>query len=690
MLSQEKLRFGKFQFHLGKACLVSPDGEIPLNPKSAAVLAYLVQRPGQIIPKEELLKAVWGDISVTDDAIVQRVLDIRKALGDNSKTPQFIRTHTKRGYEFVGAVSALPELAEKTSAPQLSRHFSAVLLMLVVAGGFFIWWIAKSHDGSQQPDARITQVTFLPGMEDYAVFDPAGKRILYSSDESGNANLWIYDRETGERYQITRSPTNLSEADWSPTSEWVAYRSEENPSGLHARSLVTGETIRIAEFGHHPRWSPDGTQVAFHGSGGSGDIMVWNKAERSIRKIGITDPPLINRSYPVWSRNGKWLFFLASIGSDSKTWGDAESRDWVHLGHQIWRVAVDGGKARVVTPRTGILRDGGFDLDAVRSQLVFVGLDRSLWRSKINQESGQETVKPTRLTLTTQAHQHPRFNEQGEIIFSGISAPESLWMIPFSDNGKLDESRMERITTGAASARGPALSPDQRRIAYFIWQGERFELWILDLQTRKVQAIGPSDRLSRTSPVWSQDGRWLGYTVLAGRNREARVAAFNPDFTHLTRERSVTNVPLLRQGFVMEEGIPKNLPTPILFDPTRKYRVSLRLENRLQTMWVESASGKSIPLTTPGHYLHPSWAADTRRIFFQSDADGWFNLWSIGFDPVSGSLTHSPRQISSFRGSPYLLSDSNLGYAVLKQGIVLPLRENRSDLWLIRPHPLSD
>src|ERR1051325_11407858 len=115
MLVVGKVHFGQFVFDLQEHRLSGPAGEIPLNVKSAAVLAYLVQRPGHISTKEELLRAVWADTAVTDDALVQRVLDIRKALGDNSKTQQFIRTHPKRGYEFV-AVNVEP-VAEPATSP---------------------------------------------------------------------------------------------------------------------------------------------------------------------------------------------------------------------------------------------------------------------------------------------------------------------------------------------------------------------------------------------------------------------------------------------------------------------------------------------------------------------------------------------------------------------------------------------
>jgi Tol biopolymer transport system component/DNA-binding winged helix-turn-helix (wHTH) protein len=672
MLVVGKVYFGRFVFDLDQQRLSGPDGEIPLNLKSAAVLAYLVQRPGHISTKEELLQAVWTDTAVTDDALVQRVLDIRKALGDNSRTPQFIRTHPKRGYEFVAATaesapdSTVPPLAAAPASASPHRNWiwpaagSALLLLAALA-----LWMTRP---APPTDLHIAQLTFLPGMEDYPVFGPSGRKILYASDEAGPANLWVLDEASGERKQVTQGAANLSEPDWSPDGDWIAYRSEEGMGGLYARSLSTGETIAIAAVGHHPRWSPDGQEIALHTAGAQAEIDIWSRRSRALRRINITGPPLVGISGPAWSADGKAIYFIANASTPR----GAVDRpaEWVQLGHQIWRVSVAGGEARVVTPGTGILKDGGFDYDRRLSQLVFVGLDRGLWRSSIDASSGAETRKPARLTLTTQGHQHPRFGPHGEIVFSAIAAPEALWLAPFGPDGALDDTAMTRLTTGAASVRAPVLSPDGRRIAYFLWQGERFELWLLDLSTRAVHALGPNDRMSRTTPTWVDDGRGLAYDVMEGSTRERRTAWFTSDFAKLVDEHRVDDVPTQRP--------PRNL------NPTGRFRPYIESRDGRQILMLDRKDAPPLQLSGPGHYQSPTWSADGKRLLYQSDEDGWFNIWALDFDPGRGAPAGAPRRISAFRGSPYMLSDSNLGFAVQPAGLVVPLRENRADLWMIR------
>ncbi|MBS1786937.1 MAG: tetratricopeptide repeat protein [Acidobacteria bacterium] len=81
-------------------------GEIYLRPKTLQVLLYLIEQRPRLISKEELLEQIWQGAAVTDDALVQSIVEIRKALGENSQQPRFIKTFPKAGYRFIGEVEA--------------------------------------------------------------------------------------------------------------------------------------------------------------------------------------------------------------------------------------------------------------------------------------------------------------------------------------------------------------------------------------------------------------------------------------------------------------------------------------------------------------------------------------------------------------------------------------------------------
>lgn len=87
---------------------VSRDGKsIRLEPKVLEVLVCLAEDPGHTVPKERLIRAVWGDTFVTDDVLTRCISELRKALEDDIKEPQFIETIPRRGYRLVAQVKPL-------------------------------------------------------------------------------------------------------------------------------------------------------------------------------------------------------------------------------------------------------------------------------------------------------------------------------------------------------------------------------------------------------------------------------------------------------------------------------------------------------------------------------------------------------------------------------------------------------
>lgn len=99
------LQFSSFTLDLDRLCLFGPSGQEALRPKSFDVLQYLVEHPRRVISKDELIKAVWPNVIVTDESLTRCISDVRHALGDASQ--QIIKTVPKRGYLLDLEVSVL-------------------------------------------------------------------------------------------------------------------------------------------------------------------------------------------------------------------------------------------------------------------------------------------------------------------------------------------------------------------------------------------------------------------------------------------------------------------------------------------------------------------------------------------------------------------------------------------------------
>src|SRR4051812_23242000 len=87
---------------------VSKDGEqVILEPKAFQVLIFLLENRGRLIPKDELLDAVWADSFVTPNALTRVVAQLRRALGDTSQNSRYIETVPTRGYRFIAEVEEI-------------------------------------------------------------------------------------------------------------------------------------------------------------------------------------------------------------------------------------------------------------------------------------------------------------------------------------------------------------------------------------------------------------------------------------------------------------------------------------------------------------------------------------------------------------------------------------------------------
>lgn len=105
--------FGEFKLDLTRGCLLKGMHEIKLRPKVYEALKYLVENPGRLISKKELIQAVWPETFVTDDSLVQCTLELRRALDDQAQ--QLLKTVPRRGYLFTPEVTRGPKKRDQIS-----------------------------------------------------------------------------------------------------------------------------------------------------------------------------------------------------------------------------------------------------------------------------------------------------------------------------------------------------------------------------------------------------------------------------------------------------------------------------------------------------------------------------------------------------------------------------------------------
>lgn len=125
--------FLPFRLDLLNECLWRGAQEIALRPKTFSVLRYLVERHGRLVRKKELLDALWPGLCITDGVLMACIRELRKALNDNPRAPQFIETVHRRGYRFI-AETRDRRLEISSPSPQASSPVGQEAMSFLTQG----------------------------------------------------------------------------------------------------------------------------------------------------------------------------------------------------------------------------------------------------------------------------------------------------------------------------------------------------------------------------------------------------------------------------------------------------------------------------------------------------------------------------------------------------------------------------
>ena len=367
--SQSKVTFGLFEAHLQSGELWKAGKRIKIQSQPFKVLAALLERPGEVVSKEELQLRLWGkDTTVDfDHSLGTAINKIREALGDSADNPRFIETLARRGYRFIapvayppaplkatpnfagipdqsplsdlGAAGAfavaipLPRATPPVSADASRRgrrwtliYVSCAVIAVVAAFGFGIL-LGRSHTPDAPP--RITQITHnghispgAPSMESLPSTATDGVHIFSSVIENGRPVLSQISIADGTVLPLA-VPSEIaapSLGDLSPDGTKLLVRSHLSPESEQALWVVPvggGSAWRVANIlAHDAAWMPDGRNILY---AAGNDLFVTHPSDDGSTLVAH----LPGRAFWLrWSPDGQLLRFtiLDPIGHTTSLW----------------------------------------------------------------------------------------------------------------------------------------------------------------------------------------------------------------------------------------------------------------------------------------------------------------------------------------------------------------------------------
>src|ERR1700732_1912269 len=163
--SPARVRFGEFELDLQTRELRSKGQKTYLQEKPFQILALLLERPGQLVSRDELTKKLWpsGTFVDFDQSLNKAVNRLREALGDSAEHPRFIETLPRRGYRLLATLetAAAPLAAQQSgeTAPPRHRWWLALVAATLVSSAVTLLWLRQVHPSSPVPGLKQRQLT---------------------------------------------------------------------------------------------------------------------------------------------------------------------------------------------------------------------------------------------------------------------------------------------------------------------------------------------------------------------------------------------------------------------------------------------------------------------------------------------------------------------------------------------------
>jgi Tol biopolymer transport system component len=403
---------------------------------------------------------------------------------------------------------------------------------------------------SAHASAVFSQLTTQAGIENFPSISPDGKTFVYVSSASGNEDIYLQRVDGKNAINLTKDCLqDDTQPVFSPDGSLIAFRSERESGGIFVMG-ATGESVRrLTDFGFNPAWSPDGREIAVstesildplsrrttaalyavnvatgakrlvkkgdavqpswspHGDRiaywalplGSGQRDIWtipaSGSSPGAEAVAVTSDAAVDWN-PIWSPDGKFLYFSSDRNGTMN----------------LWSVAIDEKSGRVLgnpEPMTVPSRWCGFlSISRDGRELLYSSRDETSGIRKVTLEPARERVTGEPVPILS-----------GSLLVRDISpSPDGKW-VAFTTRGaqenlfviSADGSHQRQLTNDSFKNRGPAWSPDGKRITFYSNRGGRYEIWSVNPDgsglTQLTQISGPGVWF----PLWSPDGTRLAF-----------------------------------------------------------------------------------------------------------------------------------------------------------------------------------
>jgi len=546
MTTPRAMRFGEFELDLRSGDLSNDGVRVNLPDQPLQVLTALLERPGELVTRDELRQRLWPSDTFVDfehglNAVVKRLRDV---LSDSAEAPRFIETIPRRGYRFIAPVSSVNggqvvlTPSDLPAAENQARRFrlisgaivaTCVLIALfafrrelpppivtkitqlttdgenksgmLVTDGLRLYFIQHVNNEPRLAQVSVSggetihvPVPFAkPGLDDIA---PDGSGLFVGSyDGPGPYPYWVVPLPGGS----ARPLGELRAHDVHPTPDGrqIAYISN---SDVFLANADGSDPRKVASFqdrsAGNAAWSPDGRRLRF-------TVFDWRIPESSIWEIlrdGTGLRPVLPgwRTHPMeccgrWTPDGAYHVFQSSQLGVTSVWAIREKDGfWSRASRKPFQLGAGALRFRDPAPS----RDGRtvFAIgDQVRGEIMRRDSITGEW---IPLSLGPSVKSITELT----------YSRRGDWVAYATYPEMTLW------RSRLDDTGRQQLTFPPMEARAPSWSPNGEKLVINArFPGKPWKLYVIPAEGGSPEQLVPGTE-TENFPDWSPDGRQVVFS----------------------------------------------------------------------------------------------------------------------------------------------------------------------------------
>ena len=452
------IRFGVFEINLATGELRQRGQKVKLQEQPFQILVALLERPGELVTREELHSKLWpADTFVDfDHGLNAAVKRLRDALGESAERPMFVETVARRGYRFIGNVeqsgATSPDLsrqsgptldAEKGLIPvqglleTVSRPWSrnwrfalAGLVIVGVAGLTAAWLLLRKELRSNVSNASPTlqRLTTNPSQNGIiaSAISPDGKYLAYS-DKTG---VYLRLLSTGELHALLPNVSNVTSLAWFPDGSQLlaSWATPPENKQLWALSIVGGAPRQLSNEGWAASVSPDGSQILFLKRADFAEMghEIWVMRTNGADPRKLLSFPEEQVATPAWSPDGKWIAYVKN------RFGPYAQETWIEAFN------LEQGTSKTLLTGQSV---EGWGMTWLPDGRLIYAIDEPLsipnssnfWTARIDLSSGQFVEQPVRITSGDGFVVKPSTTADGKrLVFNRTRPQADIYVAEFS------------------------------------------------------------------------------------------------------------------------------------------------------------------------------------------------------------------------------------------------------------------